>query len=165
MSDTTSILCQVWLVPIELALDHMLFHKSPLQGCCLWFMWAEMARLSCVAVYLDHSARCIISSQGPWPSSWITAPGAASLHTALRTEVSVQWFLPRESGLKGQGCEASAGGDLWASECWLSTKGKKKEREERKRKEGRKKKDFLFYDPDSTFCCLVVQSCPTLLWL
>ena len=27
----------------------------------------------------------------------------------------------------------------------------------------RKKVKFLFCDPDSTFCCLVAQSCPTLL--
>ena len=33
-----SVLCQVWLVPIELALEHMLSPKSPPRGCCLWLM-------------------------------------------------------------------------------------------------------------------------------
>ena len=45
---------------------------------------------------------------------------------ALGAEVSVQTFLPRNSGLKGWEWEASAGDNLSASESQLITKGKKK---------------------------------------
>ena len=59
-------------------------------------------------------------------------------------------FLPRKSCLKGQD-----GRPLQEVTC-EQVKVNSAQRE-------RKKVKFLFYDPDSNFCCLVAQSNPTLL--
>ena len=121
----------------------MLFHKSPLQGCCLWFMWAEMARLSCVAVYLDHSARCIISSQGPLaiilnhgPGSSISAHGPQNW--GVSAVISPQGVWTEGSGMRGL-CRR------WPVRKWMLTqhKGEKKGKR-RKKEEGRKKEKRFF---------------------
>ena len=85
-------LCQMWLMPIECALEYMLSPKSLLWGCCMWFLsaggWSGVVfwwgRLSCAAhasrshsleqrlctqsphCPLNHSAGPTISAHGPW---------------------------------------------------------------------------------------------------
>ena len=112
----TSILYQVWLVPTELALEHMLPTKSPpgaaASGSCEWRgVGFSGVRAQLCSYAPRSSARCIVSAHRPLATILITAPGATSLSSALCTEVSMEPFLPRESCLKGQGCEPSAGGD------------------------------------------------------
>ena len=78
----TSVLCQLWLVPIELALEHMLPAKSPpgagASGSCEW-RGAGFSRVQAqLCSYAPRSsARCIVSAHGPLATILNHSPGSS----------------------------------------------------------------------------------------
>ena len=86
----TSVLCQVWLVPIELALEHMLPTKSPpgaaacgsreWRGVGFWRVLAQLCS------YTPRSGtRCLVSAHGPLGAILNHSPGSSvSAHGPLR---------------------------------------------------------------------------------